>query len=92
MQSVIVRGSNPRKYTAFYYEAHTDRSVETPLTLPAGAAIVDVFPQDCMFSLQDQAGHSFTFKKAEEAIDKGLASGTWSLYPMKCSGIDVFLR
>ena len=45
-----------------------------------------------MFSMQDQAGHAFTYKKAEELMGKGLAPGTWSLYPMKCSGIDVFLR
>jgi hypothetical protein len=92
MQSVIVRGSNPRKYTASYYEAPTDRTAEAPLALPAGASIIDVFPTDCMFSLQDQAGHSFTFKKAEEAMGRALAPGTWSLYPMKCSGIDIFLR
>jgi hypothetical protein len=92
MQSVIIRGSNPTRYTACYYEAPTDATVEKPLPLPAGAAIVDVFPDNCMFSLQDQAGHSFTFKNAEEARGKRLAPGTWSLYPMKCSGIDVFLR
>lgn len=73
MQSVIVRGSNPTKYTAGCYEAPADGAVRTPLPLPAGASIVDVFAKDCMFSPQNQAGHSCTFKKAEEAIGKGLA-------------------
>jgi hypothetical protein len=92
LQSSIVRGSNPTKYNLMYYEAPTDRSVIEPIPLPAGAAIVDVLPDDCLFSMQDQAGHSFTFKKGEEAKAKGLAPGTWSLYPMKCSGVSVFLR
>ena len=52
MQSVIVRGSNPRKYTAPSYVAPTDGTMVGPLTLPAGATIVDVFPSDCMFSLR----------------------------------------
>ena len=42
MQSVIVQTQTVTKYTAAYYEAPTDRTVETPLTLPAGASIVDV--------------------------------------------------
>jgi hypothetical protein len=92
MQSTIIRESNPVRYNPFYYEAPTDRTVVAALTLPSRASIVDVFPADCLFSLQDQAGHSLTFKKAEEALGKGLAPGTWSVYPMKCSGIEVFLN
>jgi hypothetical protein len=92
MQSAIVRGSNPRKYSAIYFEAPTDRSVETPLTLPAGATIVDVFPDNCTFSLQNQDSHVLTFNQKEEALGKRLAPGTWLVYPMKCGGIDIFLH
>jgi hypothetical protein len=92
MQTAIVPSSSPIRYSALYYEAPTDATVEKPLPLPNGANIVDVFPNDCAFSLQDQAGHSFTFRKAEEANGKALAPGTWSLYPIKCRGVSVFLR
>ena len=92
MQSVIVRGSNPRKYTAAYYEAPTDRTIERPLDLPNGASIVDAVPDDCEFFLQDQAGHSITYKKAAEAKGQRLAPGSWSLYPVKCSGVDIYLH
>jgi hypothetical protein len=92
MQSVLLPGTRPPKYSAFYYEAPTDASVDKPLTLPAGATIVDVFSDACMFSLQDQAGHSVTFQKPAEARGQVLAPGTWSLYPIKCSGVAIFLR
>jgi hypothetical protein len=75
-----------------YYEAPTDRSVVAPLTLAAGATVVDVFPTDCPFMMQDQAGHVFNYKKGEELKGKPLAPGTWAAYPMKCSGITVFLH
>jgi hypothetical protein len=92
MQSVLLPGSRPPKYSALYYEAPTDATVEKPLPLPAGATIVDVFSDTCMFSLQDQAGHSVTFKSPAEARGQVLAPGTWSVYPIKCSGVAVFLR
>jgi len=92
MQSVIDRGTSPRKYTAYYYIAATNAIVEHPLPAPVGATIVDVFPDDCEFSMRDDAGHSLTFKNAKDAIGKVLQPGTWSLYPIKCGGIDVFLR
>jgi hypothetical protein len=92
LQSVVVRGSKPTQYTASYYEAPTDGTALQPLLLPAGASIVDVVPQDCAFSVQDQAGHSFTFNQEGEAKGRILSPGAWSVYPMKCSGVDVFLR
>jgi hypothetical protein len=92
MQSVMVPGSHPTRYNAMYYEAPTDASVEKPLTLPAGATIVDVFSDDCVFWMQDQAGHAITFEKPAEARGKRVAPGTWSVYPLKCSGVAIFLR
>ncbi len=44
-----------------YYEAPTDRNVVAPLTLAAPATVVDVFPTDCPFMMQDSAGHIFTY-------------------------------
>jgi hypothetical protein len=92
IQSVITQRGSKIKYSSFYYEAPTDRSVEQPLTLPAGAAIVGVFPDDCTFSVRDQLGNSFTFRNEDEAKSKGLGPGTWSVYPLKCGGVAVFLR
>src|SRR5258708_2156470 len=92
MQSVILPGSHPIRYSAMYYEAPTDASVEKPLTLPAGATIVDVFSDERMFLLEDQAGHSITYKKPAEASGTRVAPGTWSLYPLRCSGVSIFLR
>jgi hypothetical protein len=66
--------------------------VEEPLTLPAGAAIVGVFPDDCAFSVRDELGHSFTFRNEDEAKAKRLGPGTWSVYPLKCGGVNVFLK
>jgi hypothetical protein len=81
LQSVVVRGSHPAKYTASYYQASTDGTALQPLPLPGGTSIVDVFPQDCAFSLQDQEGHSFTFNRADEAKGRELAPGAWSYIP-----------
>jgi hypothetical protein len=67
IQSVVVGRGSTRKYVSYYYEAATDRSVEKPLTLPAGAEIVGIFPNNCMFSVRDELGHSFTFRNEEEA-------------------------
>ena len=93
IQSVATRGSKPgKKYSSFYYEVSTGRSVEEPLSLPAGGEIVGVFPDDCTFSVQDQSGHSFTFRNETEAQAHGLAPGTWSVYPLKCSGIEVYVK
>ncbi len=92
IQSVIVPASNPRKYNLMYYEAPTDRSVVAPLPLTASATVVDVFPTDCAFMMQDSSGHVATYQKGEELRGKPLAPGTWAAYPMKCSGIDIFLH
>jgi len=92
IQSVAIRRGAETKYTSFYYEASTDRSVDKPLTLPSGARIVGVFPDDCMFSVRDELGHSFTFRNQDEAKARGLGPGTWSVYPIKCGGVAVFLR
>jgi hypothetical protein len=92
LQSVIVSGSKPPRYNAFFYEAPTDATALQPLNLPAAATIVDVAPKDCVFTVQDQAGHSFTFNKEGEAKGRILNPGAWSVYPVKCSGIDVYLR
>lgn len=92
IQSVATSRGSEIKYTSFYYEASTARSVEQPLTLPDGAAIVGVFPDDCEFMVRDQVGNSFTFRNEDEAKTKGLGPGTWSVYPRKCGGVAVFLR
>lgn len=92
MQSSVAAGSRPPRYFAYYYVASTNAIVEKPLPLPIGATLVDVFPDDCVFSMQDELGHSFTFKNAKEALRRRLDPGTWSVYPVKCGGIDVFLR
>ena len=92
MQSNIIARSNPPRYTAFYYEAPTDASIERPLALPSGGTIVDAFPQDCGFTFRDEAGRSYSYKDAKEAKSKALPPGTWSVFPVKCGGIDVFLR
>jgi hypothetical protein len=92
IQSVATRAGSGIKYNSYYYEASTDRSVEQPLALPAGAAIVGVFPDDCEFAVRDKSGHSFAFRNEDEAKAKGLGPGTWSVYPLKCGGVDVFLK
>ena len=93
VQSVAIHGSKSgKKYSSFYYEISTGRSVEEPLSLPAGGEIVGVFPDDCMFSVHDQAGHSLTFRNETEAQAHGLGPGTWSVYPLKCGGIEVYVR
>ena len=92
MQSVLNRGTHPTTYSAYYYIAATNAIVERPLPAPLGATIVDVFPDDCEFSMRDDAGNSLTFRNAKDALGKTLKPGTWSLYPIKCGGIDVFLR
>jgi hypothetical protein len=92
IQSVVVRGTSGRKYSSFYYEAATGRSVEQPLSLPAGGEIVGVFPDDCAFSMQDESRHSLMFRNADEARAKGLGPGTWSVYPLKCGGIAVYVK
>jgi hypothetical protein len=93
IQSVATPGSKSgKKYSSFYYEVSTGRSVEEPLSLPAGGEIVGVFPDDCMFGVQDQTGHSFTFRNEKEAQTRGLGPGTWSVYPLKCAGIEVYVK
>jgi len=92
IQSVVVGGGSAKKYSSFYYKAATNRSVKEPLSLPAGGEIVGVFPDDCAFSVQDQSGHSFTFRNEEEAKAKGLGPGTWSVSPLKCGGIVVYVK
>ena len=92
IQSVVVRGKSTKKYSSFYYEASTNRSVEEPLSLPGGGEIVGVFPDDCEFAVQDEAGHSFTFRNEEEAKARGFGPGTWSVYPLKCGGVAVYVK
>jgi hypothetical protein len=92
IQSVAQRRGSEIKYSSFYYEASTDRSVEQPLALPAGATIVGVFPDDCAFSVRDALGHFFTFRNEDEAKAKELGPETWSVYPLKCGGVNIFLR
>ena len=93
IQSVALHGAKSgKKYSSYYYEVSTTRTVEEPLSLPAGGKIVGVFPDDCMFAVQDQSGHSFTFRNEREAQARGLGPGMWSVYPLKCSGIEVFVR
>jgi hypothetical protein len=93
IQSVVVGGGgSAKKYSSFYYEAATNRSLKEPLRLPRGGEIVGVFPDDCAFSVQDQGCHSFTFRKQDEAKARGLGPGTWSVYPLKCGGVAVFVK
>ena len=92
IQSVAVGSGFPKKYSSFYYEVATGRSVDEPLSLPRGGEIVGVFPDDCAFSVQDRAGHSFRFRNEEEAKAKGFGPGTWSVYPLKCGGIAVYVK
>lgn len=63
-----------------------------PLTLAAQASIVDVFPEDCGFSLRDQEEHSVAFKNASAAVGKTVAPGTWSLTPIRCAGVSIYLH
>ena len=92
IQSVAVHGASGKKYSSFYYEVSTGRSVEQPLSLPTGGEIVDAFPDDCTFSVQNQSGNSFTFRNEDEAKAKGLGPGTWSVLPLKCGGIAVYVK
>ena len=92
IQSVAVHRGSGIGYTSFYYEASTDRSVEEPLSLPAGGTVVGVFPDDCEFSMKSEAGKSFIFRNEAEAKTKPVAPGTWSVYPRGCGGVAVFLR
>jgi hypothetical protein len=92
IQCVAMHRGSEIKYNSFYYEAATDRSVEEPLNLPGGGDIVGVSPNDCGFSARDEAGHSYTFRNEAEAKSKGLGPGTWSVYPMKCGGVAVFVK
>jgi hypothetical protein len=92
IQSVAVQQDSKTKYSSFYYEAATDRSVEKPLTLTAAAAVVGVFPGDCTFSVSNESGKSVTFRNEAEAKAKGLGAGTWSVSPLSCSGVAVFLK
>ena len=84
--------TTPVKYSSYYYEPATDRSAEKPLNLPAGAAIVGVFPDDCMFSARNESGESFTFRNESQAKATRLGPGTWTVYPLKCGGVAVFLK
>jgi len=92
MQSVAGRKDNQIQYSAFYYEASTGRSVERPLSLPAGASIVGAFPDDCAFLARNSLGVSMEFKSQEEARGRRLGPGDWSVYPQTCGGIVVFLK
>ncbi len=89
----VAGGSGPNtKYSSFYYEAATDRSVERPLNLTVGGTIVGVFPNDCTFSVRSDLGDAFTFRDEPEAKGKTLGPGAWSVYPLKCSGVVVFIK
>jgi hypothetical protein len=93
IQSVALHGAKSgKKYSSYYYEVSTTRTVEESLSLPRGGEIVGVFPDDCAFAVQDQSGHAFTFRNEREAQARGLGPGMWSVYPLKCSGIDVFVK
>jgi hypothetical protein len=93
IQSVAIHGSKSgKKYNSFYFEVSTGRSVEEPLSLPAGGTIVGVFPDDCAFAVEDQSGHSFPFRNEDEAKVHGLGPGTWSVFPLKCGGIEVYVK
>jgi hypothetical protein len=92
IQSVAAPQDSKIKYTSFYYEAATDRTVEKPLTVPTGVAVVGVFPDDCTFSVSNELGKSFTFRNEAEAKAKGLGPGTWSVTPLNCGGVAVFLK
>jgi hypothetical protein len=93
IQSIAIHGGKSgKKYSSYYYEVSTGRSVEEPLSLPAGGTIVGVFPDDCTFSVQDQLEHSFTFRNEDEAKAHGLGPGIWSVYPLKCGGIAVYIK
>ena len=92
IQAYVVRGSSPTRYRVGYDEVPTLASGEGPLPLAAGATIVDVFPDKCAFWVSDQAGHSFNFHIAKEALGTSLNPGAWSIYPIDCFGIQVYLR
>jgi hypothetical protein len=93
IQSVALPPGSANRHSSFYYEAPTDRSVAAPLTLPAGAVIVGVFPDDCAFSVREARGSApLNFPNESQAKGKTLAAGTWSVYPQKCGGVAVFLK
>jgi len=91
LQSVKFGAKNP-KYTYFYYEKATGRSVETLLSLPEGGEIIHVFPVDCEFFIQDENGRQIRFKKAQEALGRTVGPGNWMVYPVNISGVVVYIR
>jgi hypothetical protein len=92
MQSVAVNAGHGIRYTAFYYEAASGRSVDEPLTLPEGGVITGVFPDDCSFSIREGSGSALAFRNQDEAANRRLPPGTWSLYPKSCGGVALFVR
>ena len=91
LQSVKSPGANP-KYSTYYYEKATGRSVETLLALPEGGEIVHVFPVDCEFFIQDENGRRIRFKNAQEARGKRVGPGNWMVYPVNVNGVVVYMR
>jgi hypothetical protein len=89
IQSVATGTGAEIKYTNYYYEQATGRSVNQLLPLPDGGVIVHVFP-DAGFYLEDDNGNSVKFGNSKDAIGKTVAPGNWTVYPIKVSGVDVY--
>jgi hypothetical protein len=92
LESAALPGTSPARYTMGYYEAPTEAAAQRPLPLPAGATIIDIFPKDCSFSMHDQTARSLTFRSAKEALGQVIDPGAWSVHPITCRGIQVYLR
>jgi hypothetical protein len=91
IQSVAGHTAAGIKYTNYYYEQATGRSVDARLPLPNGGVIVHVFP-DCAFYLEDEKGNRMKFANAKEARGKAVGPGNWTVYPIKVGGVDVFFN
>jgi len=92
VQSVATGSGAQLKYSSFYYETATGRSIDEPISLPGGAMVVGVFPDDCAFTMQNDSGAVLAFRNEADAKAKGIGPGTWSVFPRKCGGVVVFLR
>jgi len=94
-QSVAQHRGTEIKYTSFYYETSTGKSIDSALPLPQGGVFVGVFPDDCAFGAVDDKGDHLLFSGQEDSKGRQLAPGTWVFYPSNpasCGGVAVFLK
>lgn len=92
LKSTRVTGAVPAKYHGTYLDAATETTAAKALSLPKGATVVDVSPMDCTFNMEDTAKHFLTYRKGDKALGADLMPGTWSVFPMRCTSISVYLN